>query len=220
MGSSLMPLALSGRYCDLGNYADLIHNHNESSEMSFSFSISLRDLVKGSAERGSLFLDFTVPRPRQFGYYYYGSSSETKLPEKGRIEARLTFSVDEPFGPSLSRFEIDITDVGAASFVRTISGQRREHWRVYTTTLPPKSLTLRLGPRTFFPLVDIRSASYSRSAPRVKHRIHVFQVASRLMFSFLQQCLSRSEFIWKSLPTSYPRGNTEVREPEASGATD
>ncbi len=117
------------------------------------------------------------------------------MPEKGEIEARLTFSVDEPFGPSLSRFEIEVTDVGSANFVRTISGQRKEHWRVYTTVLPPKSILLRAGGRTFFPAIDIRTKSYVRSAPRIKHRIRVFCAASRLLFYFLQQFLSRSEFI-------------------------
>jgi hypothetical protein len=195
MGSALMPLALSGRYCDLGNYADVVHNHNETSEMSLSFSMSLPDLKKASSERGTPFVDFSVPRPRQIGYYWYSGWAETKLPGVGEVEVRLTFSVDEPFGPSLNRFEIQVADVGAATFVRTISGERKEHWRVYTTTLPPKSIALRAGTRTFFPAIDIRAKSYDRSGPRIKHRIRVFCASTRLLFYFLQQCLSRSEFI-------------------------
>ena len=143
-------------------------------------------------------MDFVVPRRRQgYGYgYYFGSFPETKLPTKGQISTRLTFSVDEPFGPSLSRFEISVSGVGSASFVRTISGERREHWRVYTTTLPPKSLTLAPGPReAFFPSVRIRHASYSRSAPTAKHRIRVFATAAQMLFRFLQQSLHRSEVV-------------------------
>ncbi len=194
MGPALMPLALSGAYCDLGNYADVVHNHDESSEISLSFAISLTDLQKASNDRGARFVEFSLPRPRQSGFYY-GAWSETKLPKKGEVEARLTFSVDEPFGPSLSHFEIEVSGVGTANFVRTISGERREHWRVYTTMLPPKSLALRLGPRSFFPQIEIRRTSYGRSAPTVKHRIRVFVAATRLLFMFLNQCLSRSEFI-------------------------
>src|SRR5579863_2471361 len=41
MGSAVMPLALSGPYCDLGNYADVVHNHDESSDISLSVSITL-----------------------------------------------------------------------------------------------------------------------------------------------------------------------------------
>ena len=197
MGSALMPLALSGPYCDLGNYAAVVHNHDESSEISLSFSTSLQDLKKATSERGTPFVEFSVPRPRQIGpgYYYSGTRFETKIPDKGEIEIRLTFSVDEPFGPSLNRFEIEVTGVGAASFVRTIHGERKEHWRVYTTALPPKSIVLRTWARTFFPSIDIRPKSYSSSAPSIKHRIRVFCAATRLFFYFVQQGLSRSEFI-------------------------
>jgi hypothetical protein len=187
MGSALMPLALAGTYCDLGNYVDVVHNHDEQSEISLSFSISAPDLAKVSNDRGARFVDFSVPRPREFGYFYgYGSWRDTNLPEAGQIDVRLSFSVDEPFGPSLSRFEIKVAEVGSAIFVRTISGERKEHWRVYTTVLPPKSLRLRLGPRSFFPIIEARPAFYSRSAPRVKHRISVFVATSRFFFLFLQ----------------------------------
>ena len=197
MGSALMPLALSGPYCDLGNYAAVVHNHDEPSEISLSFSTSLQDLRKATSERGSPFVEFSVPRPRQIGsgYYYPGGRFEAKTPDRGDIEVRFTFSADEPFGPSLSRFEIKVTDVGAATFVRTISGERKEHWRVYTTTLPPKSIRLRTWARTFFPSIEIRERSYSSSGPRIKHRIRVFCAATRLFFFFLQQGLARSEFI-------------------------
>jgi|HubBroStandDraft_6_1064221.scaffolds.fasta_scaffold00040_3 hypothetical protein len=197
MGSSLMPLALAGPYCDLGNYADIVHNHNESSEISLSVSVGLADLTRAQSERSTPFVEFTVPRRRQLGYgYYYGGSTDAKLPEKGEINARLTFSVDEPFGPSLSRFELAVTGVGSANFVRTISGERREHWRVYTASLPPKSLALvPTGRDVFFPRVRVRQASYGRSSPTAKHRIRVFATATGMLFRFLQQSLLRSEVV-------------------------
>jgi hypothetical protein len=195
MGTSLMPLALAGPYCDLGNYADIIHNHDESSEISLSVSVGLTDLTRAQSERGTPFVEFIVPRRRQLGFgYYYGP--DVKLPERGEINARLTFSVDEPFGPSLSRFELTVTGVGSATFVRTISGERREHWRVYTSSLPPKSLALGPGARdVFFPRVRVRQASYGRSSPTAKHRIRVFASATGMLFRFLQQSLLRSEVV-------------------------
>jgi len=46
-------------------------------------------------------LTFSVPRPREFGYFYgYGSWRDTNLPEAGQIDVRLSFSVDEPLGPA------------------------------------------------------------------------------------------------------------------------
>ena len=196
MGRAVTPLTLSGPYCDLGNYADVVHNHDESSEISLSLSISLSDLTQAVSERGTPFVDLGVPRsPSLYRFGYRDWLGDVKLPQQGEIDVRLTFSADEPFGPSLSRFELVVAKIGTASFVRTIRGERREHWRVYTTTLPPRSLALRLGPRTLFPRIDVRSAAYSRCAPRAKHQIRVFVAASQRLFAFLQQCLLRSEVI-------------------------
>ena len=151
-----------------------------------------------SAQRAGPFIDLAVPRPpsRRFGYLF--GSSETKLPDGGTIEARLTFSADEPFGPRLNRLEIEVSGSGAASFVRTIrGGELREHWRVYTTTMPPRSVAIlgRLGPRAFFPVVQIRTSAYRKSSSRVKHRIRVFVEASRQLFYFLHRYLSRSDVV-------------------------
>ena len=99
MGTALMPLTLSGPYCDLGNYADVVHNHDESSEISLSFSIDLSDLSETAFVSGTPFVDLAVPRaPSPFRFAYFGMSSDVKLPNEGSVEARLTFSADEPFG--------------------------------------------------------------------------------------------------------------------------
>jgi hypothetical protein len=193
MGTALMPLTLSGPYCDLGNYADVVHNHDESSEISLSFSMDLSDLSETAFVSGTSFVDLAVPRSQPgFRFGYFGMS-DTKLPNVGSVEARLTFSADEPFGPSLSRLEISVTNVGNVSFVRTTSGERRQHWRVYTTTLPPKAL--QLFQRTFFPTVNIREKSYKQCSPKAKHRIRVFAAASQQLFRYLGQALSRSDVI-------------------------
>lgn len=197
MGTALMPLTLSGPYCDLGNFSDVVYNHDESSEISLSLSTDFSDLRSMADNRSAPFVDLAVRRPRQYGYgyYYYGGRYEMELPDKGTIKASFHFSVDEPFGPGLSRFEITVDGSGSASFVRTVSGERREHWRVYTTTLPPKSLALRAAQRTFFPWIEIRTSSYGRSSPRAKHRIRVFVSAAQRLFRFVQQCLVQSDFI-------------------------
>src|SRR5258706_5067426 len=41
MGWATTPLKLSGPYCDLGNFTDVVHDHNESSEMSISISMPM-----------------------------------------------------------------------------------------------------------------------------------------------------------------------------------
>src|SRR5487761_324926 len=37
-------LNLSGPYCDLGNYIDIVHNHNESSNIKLSFTVDLHTI--------------------------------------------------------------------------------------------------------------------------------------------------------------------------------
>ena len=196
MGSAFMPLTLSGPFCDLGNYGDVVHNHDESSEIVLSLSMNLSDLAEEAFVHPVPFVDLAIPRQAgfyRFGGYYGAPSSDTKLPKEGTIEARLTFSADEPFGPSLSRLEIEVTKVGNASFVRTTSGERRQHWRVYTATLPPRAL--HLYQRSFFPVVAIREGSYLRSSPKAKRRIRVLAAASHGLFRFLNQALSRCDVI-------------------------
>jgi hypothetical protein len=196
MGSAVMPLALSGPYCDLGNYTDVIHNHDETSQLSFSLRMELSNLKNPMFGRGSAFVDLALPRSptaARFGYGHYAPWMETKLPDGEAVEVRLSFSSDEPFGPSLNRMEISIPKIGSANFARTISGERQQHWRVQTTTLPPQAL--RLLPRGYFPVLDIRDRSYKRSAPRTKHRIRVFSAATQLLFRFLLRALSQSDVI-------------------------
>lgn len=193
MGSAVMPLALAGPYCDLGNYADVVHNHDESSEISLSLAMNLSDLDASSFSPATPFVNLALPRAAAFYRGFYNQYSDTRLPKEGSVIARLTFSADEPFGPSLSRLAIEIPDVGSASFVRTMSGERRQHWRVYTTTLPPQ--VVGFAPRGFFPFVVIRDRSYSKCSPRSKRRIRVFVAASQQLFLFLWQTLLRSDFI-------------------------
>jgi len=196
IGPAAMPLTLSGRYCDLGNYADVVHNHSESSEISLSVSMTLADLKQAALDRNPPFVDLAVPRPSSIRRFpFLGRLMDVELPKRGSVQAKLDFSVDEPFGPSLSRLRIAVGNSWTATFVRTVGTERHQHWRVYTTSLPPRSLALRPTTRSFFPIIDIRSASYSRSAPSIKHKIRVFAGAVQRLFRFLHNCLSLSEGI-------------------------
>ena len=195
MGTAVMPLALSGPYCDLGNYGDVVHGHDESSEISFCISITLADLGATRTMSSAPFVSLAVPRPPVFyrGAQFLGQFADTRLPKDGEVRARLTFSADEPYGPSLNRLEIEVGGVGSASFVRTTSGELRRHWRVYTSTLPPR--VVGLFPRGFFPMIVVRDRDYNRASPRTKRRIKVFAAACQLLFRFLSQTLTRSDFI-------------------------
>jgi len=196
LSSTVTPLSLNGPYCDLGNYRDVIHHHDESLDLSVSFRVDMVDLFPSSRMVERPFVDIKIPRaPFANRYYGFGRFESMKLPSRGTMEVTLTFSSDEPFGPSLSRVEIEVETVGGARFVRTTSGAKRQHWRVYTTDLPRQSIALRTGFRTFFPAIDIRSASYTRSAPKVKRKIRIFAEACDALFRYLTRALMRNEAI-------------------------
>jgi len=190
LGTAPMALTLSGPYCDLGNYSDVVYDHDESSDITFSFSASLANIRTDSREKRGQLVDFSVPRPLPASRPYFGRWIDQKLlPRVGSIEVRLRFSADERFGPSLSRLEVEISKLGTASFVRTSGLERSQHWRVYTTELPPQSLAFRPTQRSFFPAIEVRSSSYRHSAPRTKHRIRSFVAACQAMFRYVSESL-------------------------------
>ncbi len=196
-GRGPTPLSLTGQYCDLGNYSDVVHNHDESYEISFSFAVSYRDLGQSYKERGVPFVNLAIPRPSGFnpGYYYGGGDAE-KLPKRGGLEVKLGFSPDEPFGPSLRRFEMKAAGLGSVSFVRAIGRERRDSsWQLESTTFPPTSISIETYARTIFPVINLRRTSFSRCSRPTRRRLSVFSMASRLFFNYMRQGLLRSEVV-------------------------
>jgi predicted ATPase len=195
-GSAITPLALSGQYCDLGQFVDVVHNHNESSEIAFSFRLpvslvySIRNLHKRAL------VEIATPRTRlspEF-YRYYPPTIQKPL-EIGFIEVRLAFSADQPFGPSLSRCEIVLSDIGSVKFVRTINGQRKQHWRTYSTEPAFRPLVFHPSFRSFFPIVMTRDKVFNTLSAVQKYKSSQITTACRYFFGFLENLLRRSEMI-------------------------
>ena len=194
-GISAAPMALSltGPYCDLGNYSDVVYDHDESAELSFSFAASVGALFADESERRGQLVDFSLPRPLPIPRRYFsGTWIDAKRPPKGSVEIRLSYAADARFGPSLCRLEVSASSLGSASFVRTTGMERRQHWRVYTADLPRQSLQFHVRPRSFFPFISTRSESFSRCAPTIKHRIRSFVAAFQWMFRLITDTLSMS----------------------------
>jgi hypothetical protein len=196
MSPTIMPLTLAGPYCDLGNFTDVIHKHKELSKMSISISADFSHLESYLKRPSQPFVNLAVPRTRFSGRWgYYSSRTDVKLPSDGQMKVRLTFMKDEPFGPSLSRVEIEADNIGTASFVRTTSGERVRHWRAYSTGLPPKAFRLVGLGRSFFPSIEARASSYRRSNARDRRGVRTFGAGSERLFGFIDSTLGRSEFI-------------------------
>ncbi len=198
-GANPPPLVLSGRYCDLGNYSDLVHNHHESSEISFSFSVTFADLERAYTQRGVPLVQLAAPRQRTYygGGYFFGSTrGQEKLPKKGSIEVEMAFSAEEPFGPSIRRLEVITTNMGTARFSRTPQGKnRRPTWGVHTDVLPPRSLRVETYRGSFFPIIQTHDASFKKCGKPMRRKIQTFVAAVRMFWTFLQQGLMRSEAV-------------------------
>jgi predicted ATPase len=197
-GSAITPLALSGQYCDLGQFRDLVHNHDESSEISFSFKIPLSHLASFRSLHGSALVELATPRPARMttGLYRFYSPRDDKPLDKGTIEVRITFSADQPFGPSLSRCEMSISELGSVRFQRTINrGARRQHWRTYTDFDIFHPMVFGPTSRSFFPAILIREKIYEGLNASQKRHSRQAALACRSFFQYLDSLLRRSEMI-------------------------
>jgi predicted ATPase len=198
ISSRVTPLTLSGPYCDLGNFRDVVHAHRMKSQIGFTFRVPVAMLRQNPTEKATPLVALDVPRSvlraPDFDYFYFGGS-RTDLPVTRSVTVSLKFVTDAPFGPSLSRLELEVEGVGAANFVRTTRGERRQHWRAYTQDLPRQSVAMTFSRHRFLPIIEIRPKVYRQSAPRIKQRIRRFLEGSRLTLEYLQRFLSFSEVI-------------------------
>lgn len=196
-GSAITPLALSGQYCDLGQFRDLVHNHDESCEISFSFQVPVSQLTNSRLQRNPALVELATPRATRLiaGSYRMFSPHDDRPIEKGLMSVRLTFSADQPFGPSLSRCEMEITGLGSVKFIRTISGERKQHWRTYTDFETFHPMEFRPTARSFFPIILNRDKTYNALATSKKTRSRQIANACRSFFTYLEGLLRRSEMI-------------------------
>ncbi len=194
-GSAITPLALAGQYCDLGQFRDVVHDHKESSKISFSFRLATETLYERNRSYGPL-VPIGTPRISKLGRDPYRLYSQTdfKSDLKGFAELRLTFSADQPFGPSLSQCEFSFSEVGTIRFTRTISGERRQHWRTYGSDTS-KALVCRPTPRSFFPIITVRDQLYKSFGAGEKSMAQQLMLLCRNYFSYVEALLRSSEMI-------------------------
>lgn len=198
MSSRVTPLMLSGPYCDLGGFRDVVHRHKVRSHIKFAFKVPVA-LLRQFPEKREPLVPLDVPRSvlrdvRDYWSYYYMDVKRT-LPARGTVAVSLSFVTDAPFGPSLSRIEFQVEGVGSAYFLRTTGGMRRQHWRVYTKGLPSQSVAMAFGPHQFFPVINIRPKVFQRSSRRVKKELGRFLRTSNITLEYLHRLLSWSEVI-------------------------
>jgi len=196
-GSAITPLALTGQYCDLGQFRDLVHNHDESREISFSFRLPVALIFNYRHQLSPALVEVATPRPTRLSPMFYRPFGlrEVKPLETGYLEVRLTFSADQPFGPSLSRCEMLFTEFGSVAFVRTISGERRQHWRTYTELPAFRPLIFRPTTRSFFPAIYPRDKYVKDLSSAQKNESRQLYVSCTGFFNYIESLLRRSQMI-------------------------
>ena len=192
------PLALNGPFCELGRFSDVVHGHHATNHISISFGFAFSDLGDFRDRRRSI-VDIPIPRAtddyRSRYYFSYYGRETVSLPKRGDVIIRLGFTDDEPFGPSLNAVDITVSDMGSLHCVRTISGSRQQHWRVYVDGLPPRSISQRFNPYSFFPIFR-RSESASRiKTDSEKTKVTKFLGAVEMAFLKLTRIISDSDVI-------------------------
>jgi predicted ATPase len=200
-GSAITPLSLSGDYCDLGQFKDLVHDHDESSKITYSFRVPLSLVLNSASSQSAPLIELGSSRASRsstdtfrldYGFFF----PDIEPIRAKTIEVTLTFSEDQPFGPSLSRCEIYLSDTDRVKFVRTINGERKPHWRTYCLHQPLlRAMGFQPTAYSFFPqLVSRRSRKDLGSSKQKKAFLQVFR-AGQAFFEFLESLLGKSEMI-------------------------
>jgi hypothetical protein len=198
-GSVITPLSLSGDYCDLGQFRDLVFDHHQSSSITYSFRVPLRliDIYGRDSEIQQKPLVELTPSPRAFPRWIGRFREDLKDIMDRTVEVELTFSEDQPFGPSLSFCKVSIDGLGKVVFRRTISGERKQHWRTYTSGNPElRRLSLEISSRNFFPQ-PISRGHFRRPSTSRHHWRRAIQLyrATLFCFEFLEGILRSIEMI-------------------------
>ncbi len=186
-GSAITPLALSGEYCDLGQFKDLVHDHDESQEISFSFRLPVTFVSGALPVARSPLIEIATPRAREDPWEFHRFYPRgQKFLEKGFLETRMTFSADEPFGPSLSQCEMVFSEIGRVKFKRTISGERRQHWRTYSRVPALRNFVFMPRQRAFFPVVWPRTNFLKTTSGVERRRARAILFACRGFFAYME----------------------------------
>ncbi len=196
-GSAITPLTLSGDYCDLGQFKDLAHDHDNTCGVTYSFRVPLSLAADEMLEESLPIVELVTSRSTRpqwaMPWVMYGAKAIETIRDR-TIEVELTFSEDEPFGPSLSRCEMVLSGIGKVKFVRTISGERRPHWRTYRSGDPVfRELRLEQTSQRFFPHLTIRG--FERDPKSFDKRLLNFYRAGHFCFEYLESLLRGIEMI-------------------------
>lgn len=179
VGTRVPQLNMNGPLVNAGAYDDIVHNHITTQHIQFTFEITSDACIEprqSSISKSLVPLDIPRPQINRLARRTYSSAcmnygiDNTKPPVS---VVKLSFHPEPPFGPTLSRYEIEVKGLGRVVFVRTTGKTRVQHWRAYLFDLPRKSIRILFPTWSFFPILRERD-SHEISKPE-QSRIRQFR---------------------------------------------
>lgn len=168
----LPQLVLNGPLYEGGQYEDIVFNHDKSNKMTLSFS--LKTDISNEFFHKSLIPPVT-PRFRRYSAPLFVLQTLKKAKKNFKATVSITYQPEGILGPSLSKVNINIPEVGRLTCTRTSGAFQEEHWRIYTQNLPPKVFELRYRRTTLFPRFDHKLSVYKKLSIEEKNKANLFQ---------------------------------------------
>lgn len=183
-------LALRGPLHDAGTFQDLLHRGSSSEELGFEFRVRTDELRTEQLQfRKRIMSTFRGGQGRAIQQHLLGSVPAADAVPDGNSSIGLYYRDEEPFGPVLTRLELDIDNLGSARFTRTSGEVREDHWRSYCSGIPAQSIKLVTKSRLLAPSIERRPATYAKVGPLKKRSINLFCSISHMLYMAFEQYL-------------------------------
>lgn len=177
MSSPLPQLLLNGASYEAGTFEDVVFDHRTALELGVTFNACHEPKEPGASKLPAGLVPLQTARalPRWIGIYRpFGLVNAARLGRRVSTDISYFFAHEKPFGPALSRLEVKVDEVGSALFKRASGSSREQHWRMYTSDLPPSSLSIVFPGGRLFPRIEPRTKVYDKVGPHLKKRINDF----------------------------------------------
>jgi hypothetical protein len=186
LGARVPQLILNGPLLDAGSFEDIVYRHENEREMIFSLEMNIDfSFARSSKLAAGGLIELDIPRPPESRFWLPAIHSAQFLQQRRKMQARkvfvsFSFRQEPPFGPTLSRLEFEVENLGNATFVRTTAEQRVQHWRTYLEGIPRRSVELFFPRWSFFPSLSERPGRIRSLTQQQKRQINEFVAFAQL----------------------------------------
>ncbi|MFA6472445.1 MAG: AAA family ATPase [Candidatus Latescibacterota bacterium] len=201
VGSRVPQLNLNGTLLNLGSYNDIVHGHNTNLPISFSFQTnSQTEVIRRRPYPNPAIVNLDVPRSPEYPHRFLSYRNYEMIKNKQddhikKVNIELFFLPEPPFGPALSRLDIEVVGIGKASFRRTTGERMEQHWRVYPKNIPRQSVEIYFPSWSFFPNILVRDEKVISLDKEQKKLVDDFVAYSQLAILDIHLFLSELKLL-------------------------